>query len=69
VALGPGKYDDLTTLVMERTKADGAILIVIGGALGHGFSVQADARTALNLPKLLRQIADDIEQDAREDAP
>jgi len=54
---------------MERTKADGAILIVIGGALGHGFSVQADARTALNLPKLLRQIADDIEQDAREDAP
>jgi len=37
---GPGKYDDLCTLVRERAGADGAIVIVFGGTLGSGVSVQ-----------------------------
>lgn len=63
MALGPGKYDDLATLVRERAQAEGVVVIVIGGSKGAGFSVQATARVTMRLTELLRRIADDIEQD------
>lgn len=55
--IGPGKYDDLCTLVRKRTKARCAIVIVIDGAKGSGFSCQADAFTTLQLPEILELVA------------
>lgn len=59
--MGPGKYDDVCTDVLEKTKARGVIVIVLDGSLGHGFSVQADAATTFMLPEMLRRVADEVE--------
>jgi hypothetical protein len=63
MALGPGKYDDLATLVRDGAKAAGVIVIVIGGSKGSGFSVQATFEVTAKLPDLLRTMADNIERD------
>jgi 1,4-dihydroxy-2-naphthoyl-CoA synthase len=63
VALGPGKYDDLATYVREQTDAVGVIVIVVRGAKGDGFSVQASAEITAKLPVFLRLVADGIEAD------
>jgi hypothetical protein len=64
MALGPGKYDDLATIVRERTAAQGVIVIVLGGSRGSGFSVQVEgADISAKLPAMLRNVADGIEQD------
>jgi hypothetical protein len=64
MAIGPGKYDDLCTQVRESAQAKGAIVIVLDGERGSGFSVQADLASTLRLPDLLdiisRQIRDDM---------
>ena len=60
---GPGKYDDLATLVAHQAEALGVILVVIGGNKGSGFSVQAVGPIAHELPSLLRNLADSIECD------
>jgi hypothetical protein len=60
--LGPGKYDDLCTLVREKSRAQGVILIVVGGDRGEGFSVQATAGVVRVLPDLL----DSVSQQLRE---
>jgi hypothetical protein len=65
MALGPGKYDGLATLVFERAAASGVIVMVIDGAHGSGFSVQATAAITVRLPTLLREIADGIERDLK----
>jgi len=62
MALGPGKYDDLCTYVREQAKADGALVIVINGTRGVGFSCQADLQTTLLLPELLENIAKQIRE-------
>ena len=62
---GPGKYDLLATLVRERTKADGVVVMVFNGKSGDGFSVQADLATTYALPAMLRKLADDIEHDLK----
>lgn len=54
--LGPGKYDDLCTDVRERAKARGAIVIVVEGDKGGGFSVQADLATTIRLPEILENV-------------
>jgi hypothetical protein len=63
MAAGPGKYDHLATMVREQAHAAGVIVIVIGGDKGEGFAMQADLRTTLKLPAILRVIADQIEKD------
>lgn len=63
MAVGPGKYDEEATIVMERTKAHGVIVIVIEGKDGAGFSVQATLEVTLSLPKMLREIADQLDVD------
>jgi hypothetical protein len=69
MALGPGKYDDLATVVLERSAAAGVIVIVVGGTLGSGFSVQATAEVTAKLPRLLRILADGIEGDVSAPEP
>lgn len=60
--LGPGKYDDACTQAREATGAGTAVLIVIGGHHGPGFSVQSDDAVVLaGLPALLRSVADQIQ--------
>lgn len=63
MALGPGRYDDLCTYVREQAEAEGAIIIVIGGKDGAGFSCQADLSTMAVLPELLETIAKQIRAD------
>jgi hypothetical protein len=59
--LGPGKYDEECTLVRERTKADGVILLVFNGNKGFGLSCQLPRELLSSLPSVLRRIALDIE--------
>jgi hypothetical protein len=65
MALGPGKYDELCTKAREAAGAKGAILIVIEGRDGMGFSVQAEIGVILQLPTILRRVAMMIEEDSK----
>lgn len=60
--IGPGKYDDECTRLRESTEAQGVIVIVIGGKLGSGLSMQAGRHTTLMLPDILEHIAAEIRQ-------
>ena len=64
MAIGPGKYDDLCTKVREEAKAEGALVIILNGSKGSGFSCQADLVTSLKLPELLEHIAEQIRKSA-----
>jgi len=63
MSLGPGKYDPLCTYVREVAEARGAIVIVIDGNEGGGFSVQGDLATQHALPEILEYIARVIRRD------
>jgi ribose 5-phosphate isomerase RpiB len=64
---GPGKYDDVATMVREKTEAACVVVIVIDGNHGNGFSVQATNLGGMfaAVPIALRMAADQIEEDAR----
>jgi hypothetical protein len=62
---GPGKYDDACTAARETTGAAGALLIIFEGEKGHGFSAQLPVEALVQIPTVLREIADQIEEDAR----
>lgn len=63
---GPGKYDAACTAARLATSAEMAILIVLNGHLGSGFSVQAQGEAKVQLlPSLLREVAAQIERDLR----
>jgi hypothetical protein len=53
---GPGKYDDLCSLVRERSGGE-VIVIVIDGDKGSGFSFQGDEATLERLPDVLEIVA------------
>ncbi|MCK1670340.1 hypothetical protein [Bradyrhizobium sp. 150] len=60
--LGPGKYDDVCTMVREQvgtgtSAGSGVILIVLGGNKGSGFSCQADIEALTALPHILESVA------------
>ena len=38
--LGPGVYDEICTFAREAANAQVAIVLILGGNLGNGFSVQ-----------------------------
>ena len=66
MAVGPGKYDDIATLVKDRAKVTGqggVIVIIIGGDKGDGFSMQADLETTIMVPELLEHVAQQIRKD------
>lgn len=61
--IGPGKYDDLCTKVREEAKATAALVIILGGNKGRGFSVQTeDFLVVAKLPAILRNVANQIEE-------
>ena len=64
MTIGPGVYDDEATQVRESTSAKGVVLIVVGGDRGSGFSCQAQEDVILDLPAVLRSLADQVEADA-----
>lgn len=60
-----GKYDAVSAKVLVELGASAVMVAVIGGPMGHGFSVSClepinDALQA-ELPRLLRAIADRID--------
>lgn len=58
---GPGQYDNLCTHVMNETDATMAVVIVLGGNKGKGFSVQSsDLNLIAALPELLESVAAEI---------
>lgn len=65
MALGPGKYDELCSQAREQAGggSTAAVLIILHGNKGSGFSCQATLQDALALPELLRSVADQIEKD------
>jgi hypothetical protein len=63
VTTGPGKYDDLCTLVREKAEADGVVVLVFDGNKGSGFSVQGPVSLTTTLARLLRNMADEIDRD------
>lgn len=61
---GPGKYDELCSYVREQTGAEAAIVIVFGGRLGDGFSMQsAGWDTAENVAKVLERVLGQLRAD------
>lgn len=61
---GPGKYDDVCVEVMEKTQSDCAIILVINGKNGNGFSVNSISMDiVMDLPLILRHMANLIEDD------
>ena len=68
---GPGKYDAEASFVQARTQAQGVLLIILEGTKGNGFSIatfdiQATLEITLSLPKLLREMANQIDADIKE---
>lgn len=62
--IGPGKYDKACTMVREMTAATCAMVVVIGGNKGAGFSVQTTAPlNAAALASLLEHIARQLRED------
>ena len=62
MAIGPGKYDEVAFLARTRS-GGGVLLVVLDGFLGNGFSVQMTLPMMHSLPRLLREVADQIERD------
>lgn len=67
---GPGKYDELCTMVRTLADAKLALVLVLGGSRGEGFSVQmqvepSERPEALRaLAQILREVASQIDADA-----
>jgi len=60
---GHGPYDALSIRVMNKNRADGAMIFVLGGKDGSGYSITtAKLQTIHQLPALLREAASDLEK-------
>lgn len=66
---GPGKYDDVCTQARIAARAVAAIVIIVEGEHGNGFSVQTLEPDLIPvLPAMLRVIADGIAHDNQRNA-
>jgi hypothetical protein len=54
---GSGRYDDLCKYVCEQSHAGTAVVVVINGRLGSGFSVQGHLPDLRRLPDMLDNLA------------
>ena len=66
---GGGKYDVLATIARQAAEAEGIVILIIGGVLGGGFTVQAEPHVAKFLPGMLRDMADEIENTMKANPP
>jgi hypothetical protein len=67
MAAGPGKYDHFAVMIQEATHANGVIVWVDSSANGGtGFAVSATLEVTLAIPSILRQTADQIEADIKQ---
>ena len=65
---GPGKYDDICTIVREKTQASSVVVIILDGNEGNGFSAQSESPYFEKiLPKILRSMADELEDERNKD--
>ena len=72
--IGAGPYDELATAARHSTNADAVVLLVCGGTLGSGFSVQLMSqpdplqRSAMleAVARALQQAVDQIQAHASE---
>lgn len=65
--LGPGKYDDACTAARTMTNAEVALVIILNGDKGSGFSMQGDAAaqpTVEQVATLLEHVAAELRRDA-----
>lgn len=63
---GPGRYDDIATIARSMTNAEGVILFIWNGNRGQGFEVQFfDPVLLRKVPEILRDMADQIEEDTK----
>lgn len=64
MAQGAGKYDRLATYCREQVDAVGAVVIIVEGDQGSGFSVQTvEPGLQTVLPTLLETMAAQIRED------
>lgn len=65
MAEGPGRYDYLSNMVLKNTGARAAVVVVVDGMLGSGFSVSADQTLApLSLAMIFESVAKELRADA-----
>jgi hypothetical protein len=67
MALGPGKYDDVCSMVRKQVgmtddSPGGVLVIVMGGNKGSGFACQSDFPTMVLLPDMLEEVARQIRE-------
>lgn len=58
--MGPGAYDDICTDARQKARARGALLVIIGGERGEGFSCQATPADLATLPEILETVAAEL---------
>jgi len=67
MAVGKGRYDEICEAVREETGAFGAILLIMDGDRGNGFSVQVPPEVLGRVPELLQHLADAIQEEVKAD--
>lgn len=65
MAYGPGKYTAICRQAFDASKAAAVILVVLGGEDGSGFEVQGQENVVLDIPVILREMAESIERDEK----
>jgi hypothetical protein len=63
MAEGPDKYDAWCTMVRTGVHAEGVLMMVVNGVYGSGFSCQGSREVHRNMVTVLRNVADQLEQD------
>lgn len=56
-----GKYSAMCDEVFNRTRAEGTVVVIYNGDKGNGFSAVGSPDFLLELPKILRLMADQME--------
>lgn len=65
--IGPGKYDDACTAARVVADAEVAIVLILNGNKGSGFSVQGDINATITIEQvagMLETVAAEMRRDA-----
>lgn len=61
--MGGGKYEKALAIAARRAHATSAVLIILDGKRGPGFSIQATLEQLAALPEILEEVAQQIRAD------